>query len=277
MKLTLGFSPCPNDTFIFDALVNNKIDTGDLQFDVVLADIEDLNSKSVSGALDITKLSFPALFQRLDDYVMLNSGAALGNGVGPLLVARRMVDLPDVAHCSIAIPGETTTANLLLSFAFPTALNRKPMIFSQIENAVLADEVDLGVVIHEGRFTYRDKGLIKVCDLGEIWEQRTGVPVPLGCIAAHRRVDKDVARQVEALIAQSIAFAYENKGNLPAFVTENAQEMSEDVMRQHIDLYVNNFSLHLNEDGRTAILRLKQAYDRSRIEKHSSSTTSLFL
>ncbi|MGZ3939815.1 MAG: MqnA/MqnD/SBP family protein, partial [Flavisolibacter sp.] len=168
MKLSLGFSPCPNDTFIFDALVNNKIDKEGLEFEVVLEDIQTLNEWSNQGKLDITKLSVPAFFRNSDKYSMLNSGAALGKGVGPLLIAKRMVNVPDVVHSTIAIPGEQTTANFLLSFAFPMAKQKTPILFSSIEDAVLMEKFDLGVIIHENRFTYQQKGLIKICDLGQV-------------------------------------------------------------------------------------------------------------
>lgn len=165
MKLSLGFSPCPNDTFIFDALVNGKIDIGDLQFDAVLEDVQTLNTWANEGRLHITKLSFPALFDNFEKYLILNSGAALGTGVGPLLVGKKMVYLPDVENCKIAIPGENTTANFLLSFAFPSVKNKIPMLFSSIENAVLKEEVDLGVIIHESRFTYQQKGYTRSATL----------------------------------------------------------------------------------------------------------------
>lgn len=277
MKLTLGFSPCPNDTFIFDALVNNKIDTEGLEFEVVLEDVEALNKRSARGDLDITKLSFPALFAHLLHYALLRSGAALGEGVGPLLVSKKMVDVHDVAHCSIAIPGEMTTANLLLHFAFPEATNRKAMIFSDIESAVLRGETDLGVLIHEGRFTYQEKGLVKICDLGEVWEKKTGVPIPLGCIAAHRRLPKTVAGKVEELIQQSIAFARAHEPVLAPFVTDHAQEMSEAVMRSHIGLYVNQYSILLDEKAESAIRSLQNVFAGSGNEESDTSVSSLFL
>ena len=190
MKLTLGFSPCPNDTFIFDALVNKKIDTEGLEFEPLLEDVETLNQWALQAKLDITKLSFPAFFQSLDDYVLLNAGSALGKGVGPLLISKSEVSpdevrvkKPEVNEKTIALPGINTTANLLFSFAFPEAQQKKFMIFSAIENAVLNDETDLGVIIHENRFTYQQKGLHKILDLGEYWEEKMKAPIPLGGIA----------------------------------------------------------------------------------------------
>ena len=180
MKLTLGFSPCPNDTFIFDALVNKKIDTQGLEFDVVLEDVETLNKWSFEKKLDITKLSYPAFFQNLDKYVLLNSGAALGKGVGPLLISKHNSQLStfNFQQATIALPGENTTANLLFSFAYPVANNKVFMRFDKIENSVLSGKSEFGVIIHENRFTYQQKGLHKVTDLGEYWEEKMNFPIP---------------------------------------------------------------------------------------------------
>jgi 1,4-dihydroxy-6-naphthoate synthase len=260
MKLTLGFSPCPNDTFIFDALVNQKIDTEGLEFEVVLEDIQTLNGWAAEGRLDISKLSFPAFFENNEQYTMLNSGAALGKGVGPLLVAKRLVNVPDIEHSLIAIPGENTTANFLLSFAFPSAKNKLPVLFSDIEDAVLSEKVDLGVVIHENRFTYHQRGLIKVCDLGEIWEQRQKAPIPLACIAAKKSITAPIQNRINNLIRKSLEFAFSNYPEITSYTKNHAQAMEEEVMRKHIELYVNNFSLDLGEDGRKAIDQLFKVY-----------------
>lgn len=260
MRLSLGFSPCPNDTFIFDALVNKKIDTQGLEFEVVLEDIQTLNEWSNDGKLDITKLSFPAFFKNTDKYEMLNSGAALGKGVGPLLIAKRMVNVPDVNNCSIAIPGELTTANFLLSFAFPTAKNKTPILFSEIEDAVLMEKFDLGVIIHENRFTYHQKGLIKICDLGEIWEERQKAPIPLACISAKSAFDSVLRDKISDLIKESVEYAFAHYPEITSYTKEHAQAMDENVMRQHIELYVNNYSVDLGEDGRKAIDQLNQVY-----------------
>jgi Predicted periplasmic solute-binding protein len=261
MKLSLGFSPCPNDTFIFDALVNKKIDTNGLEFDVVMEDIQTLNEWGGQQKLDITKLSFPAFFRNDDKYKMLNSGAALGKGVGPLLIAKRMVNVPDIANSSIAIPGELTTANFLLSFAFPMAKNKTPVLFSSIEDAVLMEKFDLGVIIHENRFTYQQKGLIKICDLGEIWEERQKVPIPLACIACKSSLDPDIRNQIDNLIRKSVEYAFSNYPEITAYTKEHSQAMDENVMRQHIELYVNNYSVNLGEDGKKAIEQLQKVYN----------------
>ena len=261
MKLSLGFSPCPNDTFIFDALVNKKMDTEGLEFEAVLEDIQTLNEWSNEGRLDITKLSFPAFFSNNDKYEMLNSGAALGKGVGPLLIAKKMVNVPDVAHSSIAIPGKQTTANFLLSFAFPMAKNKTPVLFSEIENAVLTEKFDLGVIIHENRFTYQQKGLIKICDLGEIWEEKQKAPIPLACIAARNVLNAELRNKISNLLKKSVEYAFRYYPELTSYTKEHAQAMDENVMRQHIELYVNNYSVDLGEDGRKAIDQLNLVYN----------------
>jgi 1,4-dihydroxy-6-naphthoate synthase len=260
MKLSLGFSPCPNDTFIFDALVNKKIDTHGLEFDVIMEDIQTLNEWSSETKLDITKLSFPAFFRNNDKYEMLNSGAALGKGVGPLLIAKRMVNVPDVANSSIAIPGEHTTANFLLSFAFPMAKNKTPILFSSVEDAVLMEKFDLGVIIHENRFTYQQKGLIKICDLGEVWEEKQKAPIPLACIACKTNLDVEIRNQIDKLIRKSVEYAFSYYPEITAYTKDHAQAMDENVMRQHIELYVNNYSLDLGQDGKNAIDQLRNVY-----------------
>jgi len=263
MKLTLGFSPCPNDTFIFDALVNGKIDTEGLAFEPHLEDIQTLNAGAAEGKLDITKLSFPALFPQLSRYSVLQSGAALGKGVGPLLVGKSPVSEPDLEQARIAIPGEATTANFLLSYAFPQVKNKVPMVFSSIEDAVCNGDVDFGVIIHENRFTYQQKGLHKICDLGEIWEQRENAPIPLACIAAKRSLPEDVTKTVERLIRKSVEYSFARYPQLSAYIVEHAQAMEEDVMRQHIQLYVNDFSVQLGENGKAAIRKFFAVYTKT--------------
>ena len=261
MKFTLGFSPCPNDTFIFDALVNKKIDTEGMEFDAQLEDIQTLNQWAAEGKLEITKLSFPSFFQNENQYAMLDAGAALGKGVGPLLIAKTMVQVPDIEHCSIAIPGENTTANFLLSFAFPMAKNKVPMLFSEIEDAVLMGKVDMGVIIHENRFTYEAKGLMKIVDLGDFWEQQTGQSIPLGGITISRKIESAIQQQIDQLIKKSIEFAFSNYPLLTDYVKKHSQEMSEDVMRKHIDLYVNDYSIDLKQEGKNAIVKLLKVYE----------------
>ncbi|MCG2614180.1 1,4-dihydroxy-6-naphthoate synthase [Terrimonas sp. NA20] len=264
MKLTLGFSPCPNDTFIFDALVNKKIDTEGLEFETSLEDVETLNQWALQGKLDITKLSFPAFFQSLDEYILLNSGSALGKGVGPLLITNDdpAVYENGIGDASIALPGVNTTAHLLFSFAYPEATNKKFMIFSEIEQAVVNKESALGVIIHENRFTYQDKGLKKVKDLGEYWEEKMKAPIPLGGIAISQSVKRGVAQKVDELIRKSLDYAFANYPEVTDYVKAHSQAMSEDVMRQHIDLYVNNYSLALGEEGKKAIATLADVFNK---------------
>ena len=262
MKLTIGFSPCPNDTFIFDALINKKIDTEGFEFEAVLADVETLNQWALKAKLDITKLSFPAFFRSLQNYTLLNAGSAIGKGVGPLLITDSSQELTneEINQASIALPGIHTTANLLFSYAYPEAIDKNFMIFSAIEEALLNKETDLGVIIHENRFTYQQKGLHKVKDLGEYWEEKMELPVPLGGIAINQSVKRSVALKVNQLIRTSLDFAFKNYPVISDYVKQHSQEMSEDVMRQHIDLYVNNYSLDLGDEGKLAIESLYEVF-----------------
>lgn len=262
MTLTLGFSPCPNDTFIFDALVNKKIDTEGLEFEAQLEDVQTLNQWALQDRLDVSKISYGVLPLLMDRYDLLDAGGALGKGVGPLLISRSPKPLADIGNAVIAIPGEQTTAHLLFSLAFPNAHNKRFMIFSDIEDAVLSGKVDCGVIIHENRFTYQKKGLTKLLDLGEFWEKETGAPIPLGGIVIRRNERAALPAKVNRLIRKSLEHAFTNYPALPDYVKEHAQEMDETVMRQHIDLYVNNYSLTLGRDGENAISTLLQTYTR---------------
>ncbi len=272
MNFTLGFSPCPNDTFIFDALVNKKIDTQGLEFDVVLADVQTLNNWAKEGKLDISKISYGVLPLVMDKYILLNSGGALGKGVGPLLIAKKRLLLDDIDTLTIAIPGENTTAHMLFSLAFPNAQLKKFMVFHQIEQAVISGKVDAGVIIHENRFTYQDKGLLQLMDLGVYWEQQLKVPIPLGGIIANRNMDKQTCLLVDKLIHQSLEFAFANYPTVTAYVKQHSQEMSEYVMRQHIDLYVNNYSLELGIDGKKAVETLLNVYQQQHPEMSINRT-----
>lgn len=262
MKITLGISPCPNDTFIFDALINKKIDAGEFEFEAVLADVETLNEWALIGKLDITKLSFPAFFRSLEHYTLLRAGAALGKGVGPLLIsdAAHKISDDEINQASIALPGIHTTANLLFSYAYPYATDKTFVAFNAIEDALLNKETDLGVVIHENRFTYQQKGLHKVKDLGAFWEEKMELPVPLGGIAIKQSFKRNTALQINALIRKSVEFAFANYPELSDYVRQHAQEMDETVMRKHIDLYVNNYSLELGEEGQLAIEHLHEVF-----------------
>jgi 1,4-dihydroxy-6-naphthoate synthase len=266
--MTLGFSPCPNDTFIFDALVNHKIDTEGLEFDVVLEDVQTLNEWAKEGKLDISKISYGVLPLVLNEYIVLNSGGALGKGVGPLLITTeknyQKFQAPgsSLENTSIAIPGINTTAHMLFSLAFPKAKHKQFMVFNEIENAVLSGKTDAGVIIHENRFTYQDKGLVKIMDLGAYWEETVKVPIPLGGIVMKRSFDKPLQNKIDSLIKQSVAYAFDHYPQLTDYVRMHSQEMSEQVMRQHIDLYVNNYSIDLGEEGKTAVHKLMEVYSR---------------
>ena len=251
MKLTLGFSPCPNDTFIFDALVHHKIDTEGLEFEVVFADVEQLNLWALEGKLDVTKLSFNAFTYCVEDYALLDSGSALGRNCGPLLIKK-----PDTVlnpKSTIAIPGKYTTAHMLLGIAFPEYENKIVTLFSEIENDVLSEKVDAGLIIHENRFTYQDKGLEKVKDLGEFWEEETGLPIPLGGIVIKRNLPLDVQLKVERVLRRSVEYAFANPNSSADYVQCHAQEMKKDVVDAHINLYVNGFSISLGKEGKKAV------------------------
>ncbi len=257
-KITLGYSPCPNDTFIFDALIHQRIDTEGLEVEVVLGDVEELNQRAFRGDLDVTKLSFHAFAHCTDHYQLLDSGSALGNNCGPLLIAREAMPAKaaTVDPLSIAIPGKYTTANFLLHLAFPGAQHRKEVLFSDIEAQVVNQEVDAGLIIHENRFTYAAKGLKKLIDLGEFWETETGSPIPLGGIVVKRELPGGLKQKVNRLIRKSVEYAFEHpKDSLP-YIREHAQEMDEAVMYAHIDLYVNRFSVDLGPEGKKAVRTL---------------------
>jgi 1,4-dihydroxy-6-naphthoate synthase len=255
MTLTLGFSPCPNDCFIFDAVVHRRIDLERLAFDVRLADVEALNRAAFAGEADLTKLSFHAYAYCADAYVLLDAGSALGRNCGPLLISKRNISQDEVAggKLKIAIPGRYTTANFLLALAFPAATETSELLFSEIEGALLDDRFDAGLIIHENRFTYESRGLRKIIDLGEFWEAETGAPIPLGGIAIRRSLPDDVKARVNRVLRRSVEYAFAHpQASLP-YVRAHAQEMSEEVMYKHIDLYVNEYSVDLGADGRRAV------------------------
>jgi 1,4-dihydroxy-6-naphthoate synthase len=258
MQLSLAFSPCPNDTYIFDAMVHHRVDTEGLTFDIKLADVEQLNRMVVSGGPDISKISYGLLPRVLSHYRVLDAGGALGRGVGPLLVAAREKRMEDsgLETLRIALPGQHTTAHMLFSLAFPQARGKIFMPFHEIEQAVLNGTVDAGVIIHENRFTYADKGLFKWADLGQFWEEHTGNPIPLGGIVMRRDIPTDIMRKVDRVIRRSLEYARAQDPELPEYVRANAQEMDPEVMRKHISLYVNDFSLTLGSEGRAAVWKM---------------------
>ena len=259
MKISLGFSPCPNDTFIFDALIHHKIDTEGLEFEVFFDDVETLNQKALNSTLDITKLSFHAFAHVADRYALLDAGSALGHGVGPMLICKNedLINNPKLiaenSALRVGVPGELTTANFLLGIAYPNLTHKEVMVFSEIEDAVLDNKIDMGLIIHENRFTYMDKGLHKIVDLGTFWEELTGCAIPLGGIVVNRKLSRKLQHQVNRLVKKSVQYAFDNPLSSAHFVARHAQEMNEAVMYKHIALYVNKFSVNLGIEGRKAI------------------------
>lgn len=255
MNFSLGFSPCPNDTFIFYALLNHKIDTQGLNFTPVITDVEALNRKAFNSEIDITKVSFATFRYLQNTYQLLNSGSALGNNCGPLVISKRQIKPDEIKTCTVAIPGKHTTANFLFNTFFPVHGEKKEMVFSEIEDTVLNDKTDVGVIIHESRFTYQKKGLQKVVDLGMLWEQATQHPLPLGGIIARKDLGAKTIRTVDQLIRASVLYAFDHREETMSFVKSYSQEMEDEVINQHINLYVNNFTIDLGEAGRAAVER----------------------
>jgi 1,4-dihydroxy-6-naphthoate synthase len=250
---TLYFSPCPNDCYVFDALVHQRIGMNGFRFNFILEDVETLNKMANHGSVDIIKLSFSAYSKLTHKYQLLDAGSALGRNCGPLILSKEEMRLEDLKDKIIAIPGVNTTANFLLDFAVPSVKGKVEMRFSDIEEAVLKGEVDAGLVIHESRFTYEEKGLYKVADLGEVWEEKTKMPIPLGGIFISRNLDQETKETVNRLLKESVLYAMNHPAASMPFVKENAAEMDESVMRKHIKTYVNNYSVDLGDDGRAAV------------------------
>ena len=274
MRLRLAFSSCPNDTYIFHALVNGCIDTKGIEFDVTLADVETLNQAAENGTYDVTKLSFAAFALLRDQYRILRSGAALGRGCGPLVVGLPDSRFQETQKPRLAVPGMNTTATFLFRL-FLDDLDETvepelvPMPFEKIMPAVLDKTVDFGVVIHEGRFVYKGLGLSLVRDLGQWWEEYSGLPVPLGCIAVKKGLDGHTARLMEKLIGRSIRYARENPGDGNEYIRRHAQELSREVMDRHIELYVNRFSENLAKEGEQAVAAFIREAEARRIVPES--------
>lgn len=254
-KLKLAFSTCPNDTFIFDAWVNGHLPNA-LATSPFLGDIDHLNAMAKNDETDIIKISYHAFIHLAEKYIMLDAGSALGFGVGPLLIAKNEISLNDIHQLRIAIPGELTTAAMLLKYAFPEAVNTTVMLFSEIEEAILSGTVDAGVIIHENRFTYQQKGLIKLLDLGSYWEEKTTLPIPLGGIAVRRSFNKDQLLEINVMMQKSVEFAFANPKTSMPYVKRYAANMDTEVMQQHINLYVNNETLKIDEQGKKAVRTL---------------------
>ncbi|MEC4686334.1 MAG: 1,4-dihydroxy-6-naphthoate synthase [Nitrospirota bacterium] len=253
-EVSLGFSTCPNDTFIFHPIVHGKIDTGEIVFRERLGDVEELNQMALRGELDVTKVSCHALGHLLKDYCLLRSGGALGKGCGPLVVAREKIGIEELKGKRIAIPGRLTTAFLLLCLYDPEFEGHAiPMPFHRIMESVKTGEADAGLIIHEGRFTYPMYGLTEVMDLGKWWEEGTGLPIPLGGIVARRSLGKEMTGRIERLISEGIKYSRSHPEEPVKYIRLHAQEMSDRVIRQHIELYVNEFSTDVGEEGQKAV------------------------
>jgi 1,4-dihydroxy-6-naphthoate synthase len=261
-KITIGFSPCPNDCFIFDALIHTKIDTKHLQFEPVIEDVETLNRMAFKGELHTTKLSYHAFAYLTNIYKLLTSGSALGFNCGPLLISlpetiKKIEQNPEIiSSLKVSIPGKYTTANFLLSVAYPSLTNKVEMVFSEIEESIVSGKVDLGLIIHENRFTYQQKGLIKITDLGEWWETYSQSAIPLGGIVVQRNLPESDQLLINQLVKESVEYAFANPEDVMPFVKKHAQAMDELVMKKHIDLYVNKYSIDLGEIGKKAVIEL---------------------
>jgi len=267
MKLTLGSSPCPNDTFIFDAMLHHKIDTEGLEFEVIFSDVEELNKYAFQAKLDITKLSYHAFAHCVEDYILLDCGSAFGDNCGPLLIKKQNTIL--TKNSKIAIPGEYTTANMLLEIAFPNYQNKKEILFYEIENNVLDGKVDAGLIIHENRFTYKEKGLERVKDLGEFWKETTALPIPLGGIVVKRNLPFSLQKKIERVLKRSVEYALEHRGSSSDFIKIHAQEMEKKVIDAHINLYVNKYTVSIGKKGRKAVEMI--------FEKLGKTYSTLFL
>jgi 1,4-dihydroxy-6-naphthoate synthase len=254
--ITLGFSPCPNDTFIFDALVHHKVDTEGLTFEPRMDDVETLNHLAMQDMLEMVKISYHAFLYLSDRYEMLNSGSAIGFGAGPLLISNKDYSIEDLPNLTVAVPGEYTTAHLLLKLAAPSVKKKKIMVFHEIEDALLSGVADAGVIIHENRFTYEQKGLKKILDLGEYWENLTHSPIPLGGIAVKKSLGTGCIAQLNRIMRRSVVYAQSNPDDVMGFVRGHAQEMDEAVMKKHIALYVNKYTTDFGAEGKMAVEHL---------------------
>ncbi len=256
--ISLGFSTCPNDTFMFDAMVNGRINTEGLAFDLVIEDILHLNRKALSGELEVLKISYNAYGHVKDNYRLLRSGSAMGVGCGPILISSKPLSIDQLRDVNpkIAIPGVNTTANLLMSYFAPDLVNKEEMLFHKVMSEVAMGTYEAGVIIHENRFTYEEQGLYCVQDLGAYWEEQTGLPIPLGAICAREDLGNDLIAKIERVLRRSIEYALDYPDESKAFIRQYAQDLSPEVTKAHIDLYVNKYSIDMGEEGRTAVDKL---------------------
>ena len=275
-KVKLSFSPCPNDTFIFDAMVHHKIDTEGIIFEYNMADVEELNQAAFNNEPDICKVSYHAYLYLIDKYVLLHSGSALGMDVGPLFISKNNVNKEDFSKLKVAIPGKYTTAHLLLSIIFPEITNKAEVLFSDIEDKVISKEFDAGVIIHENRFTYHERGLKLISDLGKEWFKLTKQAIPLGGIVVKRNLPDSLKQSINRVLKRSVEYAFANPESGKEFIRCNAQEMSEEVMYKHIGLYVNEYTLDLGSKGKNAVTTLfEMAVEKNMIPQFPQK--SLFL
>ncbi|MHC1564829.1 MAG: menaquinone biosynthesis family protein [Candidatus Syntropharchaeales archaeon] len=272
MNLRVGYSPCPNDTFIFYALMHQQVQTADVTFTPVIEDVETLNGMAFGHALDVTKVSFHAFGFLREDYALLHAGSALGRGCGPIVVARERFDPDRLRYKKIAIPGTYTTANLLLTLFEPCLENVVVMAFDKIMPAVAAGKVDCGLIIHEGRFTYPLYGLREVIDLGRWWEDETGFLIPLGGIVIDRSLGQDLIRDFDSWLKKSVEYALENRDVPMNYIKSHAQEMDADVILRHINLYVNDHTLNIGDEGIKAVEYLLKAGEEKGIIPYSDKS-----
>ena len=275
MKLKLGISSCPNDTFMFEALINKKIDTKNIDFELIIADIEKLNSYTEKQELEISKISFHNFLKHTENYQLLNSGSAMGKNCGPLIISKRKIYLDELQDCKIAIPGVLTTANLLMQIFFPEAINKTTYLFSDIEDLVLSEECDIGLVIHETRFTYQKRGLKLLADLGNLWEEKFALPIPLGGIVIKRDLPEKIKQELNKMLYESINFAFQNPEESLDFMKKHAVEMEEKIMMQHVNLYVNEYSKDIGNLGKKSIYKLQEEF--MRINNFKANYLDLFL
>lgn len=253
MHLKIGISSCPNDTFIFEALYNNRLSTDGISFEWTIADIKELNALAAKGALDIIKVSYYTYAKLQSTYSLLSAGGAIGYACGPLLLANTPLSYEALAQAVIGIPGIDTTAHFLLNFYAPHAQHKKVLLFSEIIPALLAKTIDAGVIIHESRFVYQTTGLHLVQDLGAYWEEKTGFPIPLGCIIMRKDLGVALIQKIDSLILDSLELAFKQPENAMPFIRSQAQELNDEIIQQHINLYVNDFSRSPGEIGKKAI------------------------
>lgn len=273
----IAISTCPNDTFIFDALIHHKIDTKDFEFSFIYKDIEQLNNLASLSKADIIKISFHAFYYLAEQYVLLNSGSAIGRNCGPLIISKNPFKKEDIPKLSIAIPGKHTTAYFLLKQLYGEIEKTEEVLFSEIERWLINDKVDCGLIIHETRFTYEQSGLMKLADLGELWEQKTGSLVPLGGIAAKRSIQKSDLLKINELIRQSIEYAIKNPDSSKDFIKGKSQIEDDTVIKKHIELYVNEYSQDLGELGKESILFMLQQKSLEEGEQKRFSQQNIFI